>query len=319
MKKIIIIMLALIAFVTVPLISFGLMNYDKVHYRGETILTPEQYINISLYNEISDIVTYQRESVDDGLIKLTYDFYIESDSPQFAYLDTVNGGIFDISYIYVPFQAFKQEPWLWAVVVAMITAYVAGSYISAVSKNNPIKRFIIKQAKRVNSWYYKDIQNTNGLIIEEARQIDIEGNSGIIGIRSWGLNNKGELLSTGNFLNTWDKKEQIADKVPDKNNGNGLYAFRVGAPKVFEGHVMGIVALDGKYEYHADGVIRGEHCKILGFFMSHANRKLGNFISQRYQVPVCYDEKPIAGYFKWLCSDKGIKAMKHNYAVLEGN
>jgi hypothetical protein len=116
---------------------------------------------------------------------------------------------------------------------------------------------------------------------------------------------------------SWDDRSIIADKNPQKDNPNGIYGYRLGASIKQSGKVMGIAVFNGEYNYHPDGVVRAEHCEVLGFLISKGFERTARFISNKYGLPVYMGEETISAYYDWLFCEEGQKAMQSNYELLK--
>lgn len=287
---------------------------NQIHYKGKTVLTAEQYVDVVKgANVIPTEDNFLTES-ENGDLVFTYDFYsTESytflvnrglESKFTRMLNTVGGSLYE--------GRFAIGAWFGLIIGVLIFVKVR-----KLSQHKIISfvRRIIAQLEKWNDRRCKDVPFAQ---IKTAPTLNLIYNAqGILSIRSWSVNRHGDLKSIVQGTK-WDSKEFMADKNPGKDDDSGIYAYRLGSNIKQQSTVMGIVELDGKYEYHPDGIIRAEHCKILCLFISKSYQKLGRLLSNKYAVPLFFDDTPEIAYLHWLYSEVGQKSLQHNYELLKG-
>ena len=298
-------MLAMLAILFVA--SYGT---PQTHYIGQTTVTPEQYAEVaSDGNTMSP--KYNTLSIVDGGFIFKYDFYSKKD---YGFLNKNVKSLADVQFIHNLKLEFSGGS-LWLVVVFIILFGVFYYYAS--NKRGKMQKFITAMNHRAERKRDKKIPVTeNANIIAKPSDIKLNGNQGIVAVRSWKVDDKGVLTSI--IQNTkWNGNEIKADKNPDKDGVKGIYGYRLGANIKQSSTVMGIVELNGKYEYHGEGIVRAEHCKVIGLFLSKGLERTARFLSNRYNVPVYLDENSEVAYLSWLYSEEGQKALQHNYELLK--
>ena len=146
------------------------------------------------------------------------------------------------------------------------------------------------------------------------RLIIPDGVEGLVGIREWTWIE--DTLTSRNHKYVWNSRYMIADKTPNKNNKNGIYAYRLGASVPTWPHHIGIVEMQGHAEIHSDGMIRAEKCKILVIVVNWGRAHWARRISSRYNVPVYVSNFPEQAFREWLLGPDGMKWLNHNFNLL---
>lgn len=289
---------------------------DKYHYSGNSTLTADEYVNMQLRadeqlrEQYSEADTYISD-FQNGQVVYQYDFDSDYEYPELNKTSTSFGSRLRDSFV----KNFSVSKIILPLILLTI-GLTGGVYII----KNPVK--VNRVFQRVNNWLEKLIDKSvkDKDSIQFARVADnpndistIDAN-GIICVRSW--NYKGGDLASVVRGTKWENSELIANKIPQKDDVFGIYAYRIGTVSIHITMIMGIVELDGKYEYHPDGVIRSEHCKILAFFINRNQQRLGRSLSGKYNVPVYFDDSSIAAYNHWLYSESGQRSLQHNFELL---
>jgi len=304
---------------SVLMVALTFFSYYKTtlnHYIGKAVVTPEQYTEImsngiekGLGNQYKyNIVTINEE----GIVTFEYDFY---SGESYDYLTSKERSILDMPLIYSIKRLFASGGGSFWVVLLVGIVWVVFYYYLTVKKGK-----LFKLLAKIKHWLERESDKRieevkNAIVTTDVSYIKPQGN-GIVGVRSWKVDKKGTLVSI--YTGTkWDGKELKSDKKPDKDGVKGVYAYRLGANLHMTATVLGIVELDGNYEYHAEGVVRAEHCKIIGFFMSKGLERTARFISNKYSVPVLLANDSEIAYMDWLYSEQGQKALQHNYELLK--
>lgn len=294
---------------------------DYTHYKGDTIITSEQYVQVVAENRIVPRTDYNYiEAIEGDIssVSFIYDFFSYDEDIEYSFLTQQDRGIIDNPILYLIGRSLREafvETWYWMVLMAII--FGAMFYIVS-KKPRRIMRFLKRVEHFIESKYYSKIKAVNGNIVTNVSMINLSDYKGIICVRCWEVDKDGSLRSVGRGTK-WDKKELCAEKTPTKDGLSGVHAYRLGTFPHLKTKVMGIVELNGQYEYHVDGVVRAEHCKVFGLFMSKGHKRIGNFLSSKYELPLYFDDTPEQGYLKWLYSKNGIEAMDHNYEILKGD
>ena len=301
-------------FIIVSLIAVCLFNYydnPSTHYIGEKIVTPEEYTEV-MSSEIMLSSKYNiLTSNEDGSLKFTYDFFSLGD---YNYLNKRPHYLGDIPLFYNIKRAFTRES-TW-VLVPVVSIFLVVYYYVIYKRGK-----IYRMATTVTHYFEHQRDRkiplvVKAVVVTKPSDIKLNGNNGIIVVRSWKVDNKGTLTSI--VQNTkWKNNELVADKHPDRDGVKGIYGYRLGANIKQSSTVMGVVELNGKYEYHAEGIVRAEHCKMIGFFMSKGLERTARFISNKYNVPVYLDESSEVAYLGWLYSEEGQKSLQHNFELLK--
>jgi hypothetical protein len=138
--------------------------------------------------------------------------------------------------------------------------------------------------------------------------------NGLVGIREWTWID--DILTSRNHKYVWNSNKMIADKIPDRNNWNGIYAYQLGAMVPSWPHHTGIVEMLGHIEVHSDGMVRAEKCKILVIIVNWGRVEWAQGVSSRYNVPVYVSKFPEQAFREWLLGTDGIKWLNHNYNLL---
>jgi hypothetical protein len=137
---------------------------------------------------------------------------------------------------------------------------------------------------------------------------------GLVGIREWTWTDA--VLTSRNHKYVWTSSKMTADKVPDENNWNGIYAYRLGSVVPAWPHHLGIVEMLGHVEVHADGVVRADKCQILVIIVNWGRMRWAREISSRYNVPVYVSYFPEQAFREWLLGPDGMKWLNHNHNLL---
>ena len=293
--------------IIVILAVITVLQKDSYHYVGKDIITLEQYEEITANIELNKKSNYITPTAEGDL--LTYDFWSTVD--QFDFLDLKPYAFTDSAVFTAAKEVGLNSPF----------PYLIGGYLFVWYLVNYKRGWVNKIAVKIRHYFEKRADKKiplmgNHRLVTTLAGINADGEKGIIIVRSWGVDKKGVLKSL--FQNTtWDGKVLTADKNPNKDNPKGIYGYRLGVSIKQQGKVMGIVALEGEYSYHAEGIVRAEHCKILGFLMSKGFERTAKFISNKYNVPTYLDESAEVAYYNWLFSEEGQKALQHNFELLK--
>ena len=137
---------------------------------------------------------------------------------------------------------------------------------------------------------------------------------GLVGIRDWTWID--DILTSRNHKYIWDSSEMTADKIPDKNNRHGIYAYRLGSIVPTWPHHIGIVEMLGHIEVHSDGIFRAEKCKILVIIVNWGRVQWARRISARYNIPVYVSNFPEQAFREWLLGPDGMKWLNHDYNLI---
>ncbi len=301
--------------------AFMLRKGEYIHYKGGTVITTEQYAQVVAENRIVPRKDYNYiELVDDdsSVVYFVYDFNVYNEDDTYGFLAQPDRGILDNPALYSVGRVFKEtfrETWY---VMLIMAGVFGGLYFVMIKKPRYIMRGVKWARHFIESRYYSKIKDIKGNVTTDVNTISLGGSSGIICVRCWEVDRSGCLKSVGRGTK-WDTKELYAGGMPEKDGLSGVHAYRLGTYPRIKSKVLGIVELNGKYEYHVDGVVRAEHCKIYGFFMSKGYKRMGNYLSRKYGLPIYFSDSPEQGYLKWLYSKNGIEAINHNYEILKGD
>ena len=286
------------------MVAVSFFQSQTNHYVGEGIITLEQYNQIEnvLINKEKNYVT----PTENGDL-LTYDFY---STTNLEYLNTKPYTVFDSAVFQVASELIRNNLFvvlgvLWAVLYLTIR-FRAG--LLSRWRLKIIHYFQRRADKKI------PLMMKHG-VVDSPDRIKTDGQKGIYVVRSWDVDEKGQLKSLFNNL-TWEDKSITADKNPHNNNQKGVYGYRLGASVKQSGKIMGVVALNGEYYYHPDGIVGAEHCEILGFFISKGFERTARFISNKYGLPVYMANETEQAYYDWLFCEEGRKAMQSNYELL---
>ncbi len=141
---------------------------------------------------------------------------------------------------------------------------------------------------------------------------------GFIAVRTWKVFSDGTLCSL-NKSTVWGSRSVVDSRLPDKNNNEGIYAYRIGSSMTnldVVGRAFGIVELTGRFEYHPDGVLRASKCEIKMLVCSEKDYGKTVKASIRYKVPLYVSSHSLQAYHDWLFSGNGLACLQHNYDVL---
>jgi len=311
MKKIVVTLFITFGYFTPVLLLINILfmaTADSFLYYGESDITPEQYTQISVDNYLAglDNTIFENE---EGELKFKYDFYSDE---EYEYLESQPLTFWNTPFIH---EFFTMDSWATVVIILFIPIIIVfGIWIS---KN---QRRFDDWSKKVNLRFEKvqdakvpEIQNGN--ILNNANQLSLLNIKGILCARSWKVNKQYNLKSIVQDT-IWETKELSADKLPKKESMDGVYGYRLGASIHQKDKVMGIVELDGKYEYHTD-IIRAEHCKIHGLFMSKGRSRLARQVSFKYGLPIYLSDDSETAYLEWLFSQNGQDSLQHNFELMK--
>lgn len=311
---------AVLIVIGVCLVYWG-SKAEYTHYKGDTEISTEQYAQVVAENKIVARSKWNYIDLaegDRGLVQFVYDFYLYDEDVNYTFLTQPARGILDYPVFYLAGRGLKEVfIEMWYVVLIMLTIFGVPFYIALKKPRLPI--MLLKRIQHFGEGkYYSKIKDTKGNVATDVNMINLNSSSGIICVRCWEVSSDGCLQSVGRGTK-WDKKELYADTIPDRKDLNGVHAYRLGTHPHIKTKVMGIVELNGKYEYHVDGVVRAEHCKIFGLFMSKGYSRIGNYLSSKYELPIYFADNPEQGYLEWLYSESGIEAINRNYEILKGD
>lgn len=314
--------LLLIIIIVVAVLSFTEYKPEEIHYKGESTLTTAQLYELMKLPRDEDgylkDINHTREfyyKIEDDSIVFTYDFYSKI---QFSFLEVKSIGDFSDNPVFYGFiSRYGEEGYGQWIAMAAILAIIGVGTLWASRNQRKTIAFINKilgmTYERIDS-HYPEVSTYN--IVNNFSKFNTSEAKGIICARSWKPNKEGNLKSLVQDT-VWKDREINADKNPSQDNWSGVYAYRVGSLLVQKSDIIGIVEMDGKYEYHPDGVVRSEHCKILGLFIRSSRPRLGKLLSNKYSVPVYFCNTAVEGYLDWLYSDYGFQSLKHNSEILE--
>ncbi|MDD4877357.1 MAG: hypothetical protein PHQ86_09620 [Dehalococcoidales bacterium] len=286
------------------LLMLSFFQSQTNHYVGEQIITLEQY------NQIENVLTNKETNyitpTEEGNL-LAYDFY---STTNLEYLNTKPYTVFDSAIFQVLRELIRNNLFVVLGVLWVVLYYISRFRVGLLSRLRlKIIHYFQRQAdKKIPLMAKHSVVNSPG-------EIKTDGQKGIYVVRSWDVDEKGQLKSLVNDL-TWDDKSITADKNPHTNNSKGLYGYRLGTSIKQTGKIMGVAVLNGEYYYHPDGIVRAEHCEILGFFVSKGFERTARFISNKYGLPVYMANETEQAYYDWLFSAEGNKAMQSNYELL---
>lgn len=299
------------------------VTHVKYHYSGETVLDAGQYREVlgvvygdsTGYTDNINHIEYFNERLGaegEGFV-LRYELYSKVEIP---YLDgekaTTAGMMWDL---YAPVLSNGA-----LMFIGVMLGIFGAVLITVIYRPKALPAFWQWLTDRVIRWRDRRFPEPVGrwnVVSSSDLDIDLPSVSGLVGLRKWNVNKHGILKSTA-IGTEWAGNQLHAHKVPEKGDMNGIYGYCLGSPVDRGGRVTGIVELSGKFEYHPEGVVRAEYCRILGFFVSSAYQRLGRAISARYRVPVCFEDTLYGSYMEWLNSPAGVDALRHNAEILRG-
>lgn len=304
MKLLIIFLIPLILLLTLVSVT------TDYHYKGDEELTFDKFVSISGKGIPTNDNTYV-EHTEDGTNIYHYDFFSNEDYN----LDRTKVSITNNFAV----EAVREN----GMMLLLSIGGMAG-FIFALNHGMISARKIHRLVERINGFLQRRFDKrypeaTSHYICANPPAVPVDNLKGILCVRSWGVDKQGTLTSIVQSTK-WDSHELIATKKPGKTDDNGIYAYRLGSSIRMDSKVMGIVELDGKYEYHPDGIIRAEHCRMLCLFTSKPYQRMGRLVSWKYNLPLYYGDTPEIAYLKWLYSEPGQKCLQYNYQLLkEGN
>lgn len=296
---------------------------EERHYIGTSNVTEGQVVELlganvtvgSMYGQVS-----QFEILEDGIIEITYDYYSEGIYP---FLVVAKYSYFDTPLV----NNIKEE---MGVLLALVGCFafmaLAFWWINKrPSTNEPSKfsrgafaamwylmhpKYIIGAPKAIGQYPPQMLSPLN---------IDLN-DQGILCARTWKYKD-GYLYSTGIGQSCWKTSTLLANRNPEENNENGIYATRLGAmgSNEFLTDIIGIVSLKGEWCEHADGVLRAERCDILHLIVGKYHQSVSSLLSSVYGVPVTVSDNPTNKYLDWLMKENGVACMAHNLKIMEAS
>ena len=302
-KNLVYSLLALVIVVSALAVASGARTTYKYHYIGKTYITSDEYAQCAL---VVNTGTSKLVKTSSGLL-FTYDFY---GNVSYDFLDST---AITNKYIDNPSTAaLKSVNWLMLLIITVIGIVLL--YVVSVNRRR-LTGFGVWVKRSTLKLKYSDVKELFGVSRVLSNPSDLQPEyTGLLGIRSWNFSNG--VLTSLVWNDRWDKNSIVADTLPDKVNSTGIHSYRLGAPTVQSGEVMGLVEMRGKYEYHPDGVIRAENCHILVLFASNVSDKFARYLSIKYGVPVYVAADAKQACMSWLFSSEGIKGMQHNQVLL---
>lgn len=280
---------------------------EKAHYVGNTVLTTEQYVELSL--EYSSNHLYNTKQLNSDMIELSYDLY---STENYAYLNKAGYSILDSPTLSTLFPGI------------LFLAIPYGVIAFLFFKKDWQSKLAVKSSNI--SWY---LQNPTQLFT--SIPLPPDGNSivcdavnptikdGIYCIRTWKIR-RDCLFSAGIGQKCWHSKYAVADKIPNEHNEHGIYGHRIGIfPNDYQFYqeVIGIVRLAGEWLEHKDNVLRGSSCEIMWLILDESKVKDAESISARYNVPVTVTNSTRTTYLDWIGSANGVTCLEHNNAILK--
>ena len=296
---------------------------DRLHYLGTSNVTESQVVELGtmlpiggVYGKVSNL-----EIQENGLVQIDYDFYSYD---EVSFLVVAGFSYFDTPIVYT----IKQDGAFYLKLLGFITLFVFGWFlINRYNQKAPgvatrkilnimwhvgHPKYIVK-AKEAVGKYQPQVSSDINIKLNE---------QGILCSRTWKYK-KGYLYSIGVGQSCWETKTLLANKNPEDDNHNGIYADRLGVIFITEADfikdIIGIVSLKGDWCEHADGVLRAERCDIVHLIISEYHRPVANEISAVYGVPVTISDTPINTYLDWLLKDNGLACMIHNSKIIGGS
>jgi hypothetical protein len=287
------------------LLVVSAMQSKENHYVGETLITLGQYQQIEYIifdKEINYITPTELGNL------LTYNFYTTTN---LDYLQLKPYTIFDSALFQVINKVIKDNFTIILIIIWLILYYISRFKMGLLYRwRLKIVHFLQKRADKQIPLMERHY------VVDKPTDIKADGQRGIFIVRSWDVDDKGQLKSLVNDI-VWEDKSITADKNPDKNNSKGVYGYRLGASIKQTGKVMGIAVLNGEYNYHPDGMVRAEHCDIIGFLISKGFERTARFISNKYGLPIYMANETEQAYYDWLFCEEGQKALQSNYELLK--
>ena len=297
------------------------INGELKHYVGYSIIRDKYAVElVSSHRSPLDLISFK--SLGNGFTSVEYEFYSED---EYDYLHQRVHSFTDSPIVYYIINDSDVHFNIGAVlcfIILLVCVYVIDKKYGLKNLDIP---FIISNA----FWYllhvrllFKDKGNiekyrNRDTVITDKIKIKPEKH-GIICIRTWKVKD-GHLYSTGIGQARWDTSVLIADKIPQEDNYNGVYAIRLGADygyMDFCSNILGVVSQQGEWIEHADGVVRAEYCEILHLILSKRLKTKADKFRATYGVPVTVTSSTIKSYHQWLYSNGGISCMLHNLSIL---
>ncbi|KKL50276.1 hypothetical protein LCGC14_2307080 [marine sediment metagenome] len=296
---------------------------DIRHYLGTSNVTESQVVELStklpfggIYGDVSNL-----EIQEDGLVQIEYDFY-SGDS--YSFLVTTEFSYFDTPTVY----KMKQDGGFYFKFLGII-AFGATVFFFLNKHNNNSSGAVARKILNI-MWHVvhpKYIIKAKEAVGKYQPQVNSPINiklndQGILCSRTWKYK-RGHLYSIGAGQACWETKTLIANKNPEDDNHNGVYAERLGVINIaevrFVKDILGIVSLKGDWCEHADGVLRAERCDILHLIISEYHRPVANELSSVYGIPVTVTDNPVNAYLDWLLKENGLDCLIHNSKIMGVN
>ena len=298
--------------------SYVASNLD--HYIGESVITPVQLV--SMFSESPGLIhdySTQIEVLDDGSVKIAYDFYSSS---EISYLTKTERSFWEAPAIYYIISLIKETAIHIVSTIIIITLIVI--LIDWLQRKHPttpghIFANIIWYFFHPRYIFSKSGPPPRHYPAQTVDSIEVSSKcSGILCTRTWKYKS-GYLYSAGIGQAKWETKTLIANRLPESENGSGVYACRIGVigyHTEFSENILGIVSMEGDWYEHGDGVIRAEKCDILQLIVSEYYSKIAGELGALYGVPIMVASNPVNAYQKWAVSSKGIACLQHNLEIL---
>lgn len=317
----ILLLLAILIFIIYLVFYFGAKDYldgELHHYSGSSEITSEQVAilgsELTIGGRYGDLD--HLEILENGNVKVDYDFYSED---SYSFLNTSEISYFDSPVV----NTFLKQKVQWLILLGVFIAVVIIWRLAGkINLPDGAERKAVHAAwYLIHPKYLVKHQEAKGLYSSQiAQDINVSLNDiGIVCTRTWKYKN-GYLYSAGIGQACWETKTLFANKNPDEDNKNGVYASRLGVIKYdweFIKEIIGIVSLKGEWYEHADGVIRAERCDILHLIVSEYFRPIADKLSSVYGVPVTIADNCLNKYLNWLLKENGLACMIHNSKIME--
>ena len=317
------IILALLFFTLYYLDGKDYLKGDRLHYLGTSNVTENQVVELGtklpiggVYGKVTNL-----EIQENGLVQIDYEFYSDE---SYSFLAVAEFSYFDTPVVY----RIKQDGAFYLKLFGFIG--FVGFISLLINKYNRKAPGVVSKKIMNFMWhvghpkYIMKAKEATGKYRSQVNSdINIKLNDqGILCSRTWKYK-KGYLYSIGIGQSCWETKTLIANKNPDDDNHNGVYAERLGVVSVAEADfikdILGIVSLKGDWCEHADRVLRAERCDILHLIISEYHRPVANELSSVYGVPVTIADNPINTYLDWLLKENGLACMIHNSKIMGVN
>jgi hypothetical protein len=314
-------MAALFFVVPKPMQNLDYLQGKQVHYVGESTIASDQFVETVseegyyFFKDFDKAVSY--ENLGGSLVWVKYDTYAQD---KFPYLDRATFSLRDTPIIYAlhNFNIAKFVGVILFLAVLLFVLLLFWRFSGTITGKGKIVKLldaVLWGAFRLWNSFGKG--GIGGAVIVGTPKIEVGGLNGIVAVRAWGI--WGSSLRSLFRSTVWEGKSMVADKLPERDNVSGVYAYRLGSNTIgglVGRFVFGIVEMTGRYEYHGDGTIRAERCEIRLIVCHEAFYNRGRRISAKYGVPVCFVKEPIKAYHDWLFGENGKACMEHNYRIL---